>query len=678
MISHRFGLYGLCTTLALCCTGFAGCDDCDDDDDAQRQEAGAAQGQVYDQLERLRFNQLAVRANLPLYWKSDANNNKAIDPDEIATLLFYPTAPRWVARGAFTPAFAQAYARILAADKAPAVPEGLAPDEAKRRALVVEELDQGRPTLVLSDLRALSADDKQVLAALLEAGALIDLLYARTSGITVLAGKVPIDDLASLSLFRRNWGPKCVAPKTEKDPACTAIPGVSKVPVDVYPADMQDDTNKFCATLEKRKDAKTLLSPFTVVRAKDKDLVALAYSEAYPEDMKAIAAKLREAARALVDPSEALFKAYLTAAAQAFTDNKWEPADEAWAKMNALNSKWYLRIAPDETYWEPCSQKAGFHMTLARINKASLQWQEKLTPLQQDMEDQLAGLVGKPYTARTVTFHLPDFIDLIVNCGDDRDALGATIGQSLPNWGPVANEGRGRTVAMTNLYTDPDSRAQRKEQARSLLTTDSLKAYSDDDMPGLLGTILHEATHNLGPAHEYKVKGKTDDQLFGGSLASMLEELKAQSGALWYLALLVKKGILTPEQVRQSYNDSFVWSLGHISRGMYTDSGQRKPYSQLSAIQVGFLMDEKVIRFDPAAQPANGTDKGAFILDYDKMPAAIDKLMKMVGTIKATGDRAAAEALAKKYVDGQVVPMQLITERMLRYPKASFVYAIER
>ena len=40
--------------------------------------------------------------------------------------------------------------------------------------------------------------------------------------------------------------------------------------------------------------------------------------------------------------------------------------------------------------------------------------------------------------------------------------------------------------------------------------------------------MLHEAAHNLGPAHEYKVKGKTDDQVFGGPLASTLEELKAQ------------------------------------------------------------------------------------------------------------------------------------------------------
>ena len=54
----------------------------------------------------------------------------------------------------------------------------------------------------------------------------------------------------------------------------------------------------------------------------------------------------------------------------------------------------------------------------------------------------------------------------MINAGDDRNPLGATIGESLPNWGPVANEGRGRTVAMVNLYLDPDSIAARRVAGR--------------------------------------------------------------------------------------------------------------------------------------------------------------------------------------------------------------------
>jgi len=632
---------------------------------------------AYDKIERLRFNQLAVRLNLPLYWVRDANENKAIDPAEVAALRFYPTKGEWVANGAFTKTFEVAYAKIVALDEAPPVAAGAPAADKARREAVVEELDQGRPTLVRSDLRGLTAEEKKLAAVLLAAGDIIDTLYARTSGIAALAEKIPADDVASRSLFRRNWGPRCVCPKTEKNPACSAIPGAPKPKVDVYPAEIQDDQGAFCQKLEKRKDAKELLSPFTVVRGAGDALKTQPYSEAYEKEMLAVAAKLDEAAALVADPIEAALKTYLYAAAQAFRDNVWEPADEAWAKMSSTNSRWYLRIAPDETYWEPCSQKAGFHMTLARINPDSLVWQEKLQPVQQEMEDKLAARIGAPYKARSVTFHLPDFIDIVVNCGDDRDPIGATIGQSLPNWGPVANEGRGRTVAMTNLYTDPDSLATRRAQASSLLAADTLDNYTDDDAPGLLNTILHEAAHNLGPAHEYKVKGKTDQEIFGGALATLVEELKAQTSALWYVSFLVEKGILTPELARQTYTDAFFWSFGHISRGMYTDTGQRKPYSQLAAIMVGFLLDKGAVRFDPKAKAGNGTDEGAFVIDYEKLPYAIDELMKIVGDIKAKGDKKAAEELAKKYVDGDVVPMKLVADRLLRFPKVSFVYAVE-
>ena len=78
-----------------------------------------------------------------------------------------------------------------------------------------------------------------------------------------------------------------------------------------------------------------------------------------------------------------------------------------------------------------------------------------------------------------------------------------------------------------------------------------MKQYTGTPEPGLLGTILHEATHNLGPAHEYKVGGKTDREVFGGPLASMLEELKAQTGALFLVDFLRGKKLVTADESRR-------------------------------------------------------------------------------------------------------------------------------
>lgn len=631
----------------------------------------------HDAVARHDFNRAAVRLNLPLFWVADEDQDSAVSPAEVVSLLFYGGEWRWVVDGRFTPEFEEAYGRIVKEAAQPGGSEdGLDAAERERRRLVREDLDYGIATLVRSDLTTLPEDHRTFVRHMLQAANLIDKLYARQVGAAAMADQVGEMDLAGQSLFRRNWGPRGAAPGTDLNPACSAIPGGPKPLVDPYPAAMQENED-FCARLEGLPNAEELFDPFTAVREVDGQLVAVPYNDAYPILMGAIATELTAAADALSDPEEEALRSYLRAAAQSFTDNDWAPADEAWAAMNVQNSRWYLRIAPDEVYWEPCSQKAGFHLTLALINRDSLTWQERLTPVRQEMEDRLAVVAGPPYSAREVAFHLPDFIDIVVNAGDDRDPLGATIGQSLPNWGPVANEGRGRTVAMTNLYTDADSAAIRRAQAESLLDAATMAHYTDGPEPGLLGTILHEATHNLGPSHEYEVGGRTDSVLFGGGLASTLDELKAQTGALWYLEMLHSRGLISAELYRQSYVDALIWAFGHISRGMYTATGQRKAYSQLAAIQVGYLLEDGALAFDPDAIAANGDDHGAFHIDFERMPAAIEKMMGLVAGIKARGDRERAEELAAGMVDGEAVPQALITERMLRHPKANFVYSID-
>jgi len=56
---------------------------------------------------------------------------------------------------------------------------------------------------------------------------------------------------------------------------------------------------------------------------------------------------------------------------------------------------------------------------------------------------------------------------------------------------------------------------------------------------------------------------------------------------------------------------------------------------------------------------------------------AVDELMRLVGGIKARGDAAAAKKLLDKYVESsKVVPHEIIKERFLRVPKASFIYSV--
>ena len=638
---------------------------CSGPSDSAKQASQPAAAPARDQLTPGEFNALAVRRNMPLYWVADTNGNRSVDENEVVPLLFYPGK---------APDLNTAYNELLAAKSEP-VPDASTAD-GKRRALVRQDLAQGRPALVRTDLAQRSAAEKAFVQHMLQVAARIDETYAAQKALPALVAQVPAD-LESQSLFRRNWGPKCLAPGTQKNPDCSAIPGALQPLVDVWPAALgktpQTDSG-FCALIENQPH---VADPFTAIHDMHGKPAALPYSEAYRASMSATAAELNAAADALNGANEEPLVAYLRAAATSFTTNNWWPADEAWARMNADNSKWYVRAGPDEVYWDPCSIKAGFHLTLALINQGAKEWQEKLTSIQQEMEAAIAQRAGAPYKARQVKFHLPDFIDIVVNAGDDRGALSGTIGESLPNFGPVAKESRGRTVAMVNIFNDPDSLSSRRRSASTLIVGDSMADYSDNTLPSQLTTVLHEATHNLGPSQEYAVHGTPVQKIFGGPIDSMLEELKAETGALFFTEMLRSKAMIPDALARQLYVSGVVWALGQTAKGMYTASHERQPYPELAAIQLGILTDAGALTWDANAVAANGQDKGAYTIHLDKMVETCEAMMKTVAGIKGRGDKKGLEELLRKYVDSSdVVPHTAIEERWGREPRVSLVYSL--
>ena len=603
-------------------------------------------------LARDDFNRLAAQHGVPLFWNASSTDSAIPRPGDVVGVGLGAEASRYVSDGRFTEEFQRVYDRLV---------------EARRLEAVRRELDQGRPHLLSSDFRGASPADRALVQHVAAAGRIIDELYLEQKGGLPYEDATAAGDAASRALFERNHGPWCEAPATEHDPFCSAAASFPPKRSDAYPAGLAQDA-AMCESLRSRPDAKTLLDPFTVVREEGGKLVARPLTAAYRDKMAKVAEELRAAA-APQGRDEADMKDYLLAAARGFETNDWSKADEAWSKMGSRDSKWYLRVAPDETEFDPCQEKAGFHVSFARIDKSSLAWKDRLAPRRQEMEDDLAALIGAPYRARKAAFALPDFIEIILTAGDSRPGLGATSGQSLPNWGKVAEEGRRRTVAMTNLQDDPDSKRIAREKAAELLDADSLKHYPEDREPGLVGVILHEAAHNLGPHTDYRVGGKTPAEIFGGRLELVLEELKAQTAALWYTATLREKGLVSDEESRRIYTHEMAWCFGHIMEGMSTETGNPKPYSQLCAVQLGSFVRDGAIRFD-----------GKFRIDYDSLPKSVEALMQKVGRIKAKGDPAAARALLDDYVSGPgaaSVHMDVIQERLLKYPKESYQFAVQ-
>ena len=157
--------------------------------------------------------------------------------------------------------------------------------------------------------------------------------------------------------------------------------------------------------------------------------------------------------------------------------------------------------------------------------------------------------------------------------------------------------------------------------------------------------------------------------------------VKAQTSALFFVDWLAEKGIIDQKQASQSHLRDLAWAFGHISQGMYTAENKPKPYSQLAAIQVGWLMKAGAVQWKADENAANGSDKGCFAVDMSKFKPAIVELEKAVLVIKGKGDKDAAVKLRTELVDEESEWKKLretLRERWLRVPKTSFVYSIEK
>ncbi|HKO48842.1 MAG TPA: hypothetical protein VJV79_14015 [Polyangiaceae bacterium] len=629
----------------------------------------------FNRIGRVDFNRLAVEHDLPFFWRTDANSDGTLQAEELVITWSHaaPARAEFVDEQAhFTPAFSALYEQLAK----PVATSTLPPGELVRRRAVLRELAQGRPTLIESDFSKQPEADKKLVVHLMRVARTIERIYAKQKGSAGLSAQLAAGDTASAALFFRNQGPECVAPATAAAPECHALPVATRLVSGLYPAEIQADP-KFCEMLARQRNQSELLDHFAVVIKGDtpNSFKAIKYSKAYPSEMGSIASEL-EAAAIDLGAEEPALRTYLSAAAQAFRDDDWERANRAWVKMGTDNSKYYLRVGPDETYFEPCAWKAGFALAFARINPDSVAWRNRLEPIKQELENDLARLAGKPYRARQVGFKLPDFIDIVLNAGDNRAPIGATVGQSLPNWGVVAETG-GRTVVMSNLYTDDDSQKAMTDKMSSLYCAASITIA--DPKPSVLGVVLHEAAHNLGPSHDYKVDGRVDSAIFGGPLAATLEEMKAQTAALYLPATLVDRQLIAQAQADTSRLQEVAWIFGQISQGMYDPHGRPKNYGQLAAIQLGSLTASGAVEWKPNELAANGSDKGCYDVHLDKWNAAATHLARHVLQIKGRGDKTAAEALKKQWVDDEGAFKErraLIASRWLRSSRSSFVYSI--
>jgi hypothetical protein len=368
-----------------------------------------------------------------------------------------------------------------------------------------------------------------------------------------------------------------------------------------------------------------LYSPTTVIRWHGDQLEALPYHIAYRPFLEPAAKALRDAAALSTDPA---FANFLRLRADALLTDDYFQSDLAW--LDLKNPKFDIIFAPYETYSDSLlGVKATYGgAVMVRNEKES----KKLDMFQQyvaQIQDSLP-LAAEDRPSKQGLETPMEVMDTPFRSADLTHGYQA-VADNLPN-DPRVHEQKGSKKLFFKNFMDARVNYVIIPVARQMLRTDQAAKVSGDGY--LLGTIMHEIAHGLGPAFARTASGKMSIRESVGPIFSGLEEAKADVAGMFGLKWLVDHGALPKEKLEEFYA-SYVGGMFRTVR-----FGVAEAHGQAEMMEFNYLNSRAAVTRDSS---------GRYTIDYQKMPDVIADLAKELLEIEATGDRQRAENWFQKY-----------------------------
>ena len=375
-----------------------------------------------------------------------------------------------------------------------------------------------------------------------------------------------------------------------------------------------------------------IYSSTTVVRWHHDQLEGLPYHIAYRSFLEPAAHDLYEAADLSEDPA---FANFLRLRAGALLTDDYFKSDLAWVDLK--NPKFDVIFAPYETYLDDLlGVKASYGAAVLIRNEEESKKLELFEKYVADIQDALP-LAPEDRPSKHGLETPMEVMDAPYRAGDLRHGYQA-VADNLPN-DPRVHEQKGSKKIFFKNFMDARVNYIIVPVAKYMLPPEQAAKVSGEGY--LLGTIMHEMAHGLGPAFARTAGGKVSIREAIGPIFSALEEAKADAVGMFGLKWLVDHDVL-PKEKLEEYYASYVGGLFRTVR-----FGTGEAHGQAEMMEFNYLSERGAVKRQTS---------GKYVIDYAMMPQAIADLSKELLDIEAKGDRQRAEAWFKKY---DVMPVEL-------------------
>jgi hypothetical protein len=478
----------------------------------------------------------------------------------------------------------------------------------------------------------LSPREKQMVEKLVDASGLLDCIYWRQSDpkglklyLSLANSKDPQDEL--LRRYLKINGSRFDLIDDDKP-----FVGTEPMPIGrgFYPAGMTKE--KFDAYVTAHPDQKTTLySPLTIVGVEmlsvdNSKLIGIPYHVAFAGFLEPMAKDLREAAALTDDPA---FAKFLRLRADALLTDDYFASDIAWLDLE--NPKFDVVFAPYEVYDDSLlGVKTTYGASVMIRNDAESEklalYQKYVPDLQEALPLPAADLPSKRGKQSPM-----EVVDSPYRAGDLLHGYQA-VADNLPN-DPRIHEEKGSKKMFWKNFMDARVNYIILPLAQRTMRSDQAAMASGEGY--LADTIMHEISHGLGPAFAHTAQGKVQINEAIGSSYSALEESKADVVGEFCYGWLIDHGVLAKERRNITYA-SYVAGIFRTVR-----FGVAEAHGAGEIMQFNYYTEQGAITRDAAS--------GLYVIDFDKMPAAIASLAKELLEQEAAGDRARTDAWFKKY-----------------------------
>jgi hypothetical protein len=508
--------------------------------------------------------------------------------------------------------------------------KGGAPADLKVTADLGQRLAKFQHVRMPFQTAGLSAREQQLVRKLVEACGYLESIYWRQSdaeGLTLYQSLASSRNLRDGKLRTYLWINASRFDLIDQD---RPFVGTEAVPPGrgFYPGNLTRDQVEQYVQLHPEQKA-AIYNQFTIVRWNQERLEAVPYHIAFRAFLEPAANALRAGANLSDD---AAFAKFLQLRADALLSDDYFPSDLAWLELK--NPKFDIVFAPYETYLDGLLGVKGSYgaAVMVRNERESkkLELFQKYVPQIQDA----LPLAAEDRPSKQGLETPMEVMDTPFRAGDLTHGYQA-VADNLPN-DPRVHEQKGSKKLFFKNFMDARVNYIILPVARKLMEPKQAAKVSGEGY--LLGTIMHEISHGLGPAFARTSSGtsagKVSIREAIGPGFSGLEEAKADATGMFGLKWLVDHDAL-PKEKLEEYYASYVGGLFRTVR-----FGTAEAHGQAEMMEFNYLSERGAIRRNAS---------GRYAVDYEKMPGAIADLAKELLEIEATGDRARAENWFKKY-----------------------------